>query len=88
MLRATVQKLRSSPEAVLGWKSYLHDMNELPDEENRAKKPVRGQEYTYKVVLGSLRRDCTEPDLTSGGLVRVSHAPPLVCLDLYAGDMI
>ena len=56
MLRATVQKLRSSPEAVLGWKSYLHDMNELSDEENRAKKVVRGQEYTYKAVLGSLRR--------------------------------
>ena len=67
-------------------------MNELPDEENRAKKAVRRQEYTYKAVLGSLRRDCTEPtaifDLGRRGLVRVSHAPPLVCLDLYAGDMI
>ena len=32
--------------------------------------------------------DCAEPYLTSGGLVRVPHAPPLVCLDLYVGDMI
>ena len=88
MLRATVQKLRSSPEAVLGWKSYLHDMNELPDEENRAKKAIRGQEYTPQVVLSSLRRDRAESDLTLCRLVRVPHAPPPVFFDLYVGEMI
>ena len=31
---------------------------------------------------------CAETYLTSGGLVRVPHAPPLVCLDLYIEDMI
>ena len=49
-------KLRSSLEAVLGWKSYLHDVTELPDLKNRAKKAVCGQEYTYTAVVGSLRR--------------------------------
>ena len=32
-------------------------MTELPDEKKRAKKAVCGQEYTYKAVLGSLRRE-------------------------------
>ena len=77
MLLATVQKLRSSPEAVLGRKFLLDDINKLSDEENRARKAVRGQEYNYIVVLSSLRRDCAESDLTLGGLVRVPHAPPL-----------
>ena len=63
-------------------------MNKLPDEENRARKAVRGQEYNYIVVLSSLRRDCVEPDLTLGGLVRVPHAPPPVSFDLYVGGMI
>ena len=63
-------------------------MNKLPDAKNRARKAVPGQEYNYIVVLSSLRRDCVEPDLTLGGLVRVPHAPPLVCFDLYVGDMI
>ena len=63
-------------------------MGELPDAKNQAKKAARDQECTYKVVLRSLRRDCAETDLTSGELVRVPHAPPLVCLDLYVGDMI
>ena len=81
-------KLRSSLEAVLGRKSYLHDVTELPGEKNRAKKAVCGQEYTYKAVMGSLRRDCAELDLTPDGLVRVLHAPPLICFDLYVGGMI
>ena len=83
-----LRKLRSSVEAVFGWKSYLYIMGELPDAKNQAKKAARDQECTYKVVLRSLRRDCAETDLTSGELVRVPHAPPLVCLDLYVGDMI
>ena len=41
-------------------------MNELPDEETRAKKAVRGQEYTYKAVLGSLRRVCADPHIPRG----------------------
>ena len=49
-----LRKLRSSVEAVFGWKSYLHIMGELPDAKNRAKKAARGQECTYKVVLRSL----------------------------------
>ena len=63
-------------------------MNELPDKKKRAKKAARGQDCTYKVVLHSLRRDCAEPNLTLGGLVRVLHAPPLVCFDLYVVGMI
>ena len=49
-----LRKLRSSVEAVFGWKSYLHIMGELPDAKNRAKKAARDQECTYKVVLRSL----------------------------------
>ena len=51
MLRATVQELRSSPEADSGWESYLHDMNELPDEKNRTQKAARGHEYTLKALF-------------------------------------
>ena len=63
-------------------------MNELAQAKKRAKKTARGQEYNPKAVLGSLRRDCVELDLTSGGLVRVPHAPPPVSFDLYVGGMI
>ena len=63
-------------------------MNELAQPEKRAKQAACGQEFTYKVVLSSLRRDCADPDLTLGELVHILHAPPLVCFDLYVGDMI
>ena len=83
-----VYDCNTSPEAVLGWKSYLHDVNELHNEENRAKKAIRSQEYTPQVVLSSLRRDRAESDLTLCRLVRVPHAPPPVFFDLYVGKMI
>ena len=63
-------------------------MNKLPDKKNRAKKAIRGQEYTPQVVLSSLRRDRAESDLTLCRLVRVPYAPPPVSLDFYVGDMI
>ena len=37
--------LSSSPEAVLGWKSNLYDMGELPDAKNRPWKASRGHEH-------------------------------------------
>ena len=85
-------KLRSSLEAVLGWKSYLHDVTELPDEKNEQRKlfVVRNTPIS-KAVMGSLRRglrSSAEPELTSGRLVRDLHAPPPVCLDLYVEEMI
>ena len=63
-------------------------MNKLSDEENRARKAVRGQEYNYIVVLSFLRRDCVEPDLTLGGLVRVPHVPPPVSFVWYVDGMV
>lgn len=63
-------------------------MNKLPDAKNRAKKAARGNEYTYKAVLGSLRRDCAEPNVTLYRLVRVPEAPPPAFIDLYGGEII